>query len=244
MVRNLLRRHGARNISLFLLSCGAVFASIGLIWISTFKIPSLDAIEERKISQSTKIYDGTGKILLYDVYQKTKRTIVPFENISPYIKDATLSIEDKNFYTHKGVKPLSILRAFLINIASLSYSQGGSTITQQVVKNSILTGDKTPTRKLKELVIALKLERVLSKQDIFSMYLNEIPYGGSLYGVEEASQAFFGKKAPHFVMFVKDYLEKKYGIDVLEQGGLKVTTTLNYDLQTKAEVIAKKYALE
>lgn len=316
---NKLKKHGWRNLLIFLISCGAIFASIGLIWVSTFKIPSLEGINERKVSQSTKIYDGTGKILLYDVFQNTKRTIVPFENISIYIKDATLSIEDKDFYNHYGFKPTSFLRAVFVNLLTQSFSQGGSTITQQVVKNSLLTGDKSllggPARKLKELVLSLKIEKVLGKDEILGVYLNEIPYGGSLYGVEEASQAFFGKKAgevtiaeaaylasipkaptyyspygknkaqlddrknivlkemrrdgkiteneyqkaltenvtflpksntgikaPHFVMFVKDYLEKKYGTAVLEQGGLKVTTTLNYDLQVKAEAIAKKYA--
>ena len=315
MRKNWLAQHGTRNIIIFLLSCGVLLVAFLLIWVSTFQIPSLNAIEERKVSQSTKIYDNTGKILLYDVYQNTKRTIVPFDQISQHVKDATLSIEDKGFYSHHGVRPTSILRAMIVNTLSLHFTQGGSTITQQVVKNSILTGDKTPARKLKELVISLKLEKVLTKDQIFGMYLNEIPYGGTLYGVEEASQAFFGKpssdltiaesaylaslpqapsyyspygkhqselekrknvvlkemfsdkkiseeeyqaakkekvvflpkssrgiKAPHFVMFVKDYLENKYGIDVLEQGGLKVTTTLNYELQAKAEEIAKKYA--
>ena len=315
MQKRLLKRHGLRNILIFLFSCGVLSAGAVLIWVSTFQVPSLETIEARKISQSTKIYDNTGKVLLFDVYQNTKRTVVPFDEISQYIKEATLSIEDKEFYSHKGIKPMSILRAILVNTSSLSYSQGGSTITQQVVKNSILVGDKTITRKLKELVLSLKLEQILSKDRIFDMYLNEIPYGGSIYGVEEASQAFFGKKssevtvaeaaylaslpqapsyyspygqhkdklderknvvlkemlrdgkisdaeyqtaveekveflpksekgikAPHFVMFVKDYLEKKYGLDVLEQGGLRVTTTLNYDLQAKAEKIASQYA--
>lgn len=315
MRKNWLQQHGMRNIVIFLFSCGVLLVGILLIWVSTFQIPSLNTIEERKVSQSTKIYDNTGKILLYDVYKNTKRKIIPFDQISQHIKDATLSIEDKDFYTHHGVKPLSILRAMIVNILSLHFSQGGSTITQQVVKNSILTGDKTTTRKLKELVLSLKLEKTLSKEEIFSMYLNEISYGGTLYGVEEASGAFFGKtagdltvaesaylaslpqaptyyspygihrgelekrksvvlkemlrdgkitvaeyqnainekvaflpkssggiKAPHFVMFVVDYLQKKYGSDVLEQGGLKVTTTLNYDLQAKGEAIAKQYA--
>lgn len=315
MSKGLLKKHGFRNLVIFLLACGIFLAGIMLIWVSTFKIPSLDTIEARKVSQSTKIYDGTGKILLYDIYQNTNRTIVPFENISQNIKDATLSIEDKDFYNHGGIKISSMIRAIIVDILTLSFSQGASTITQQVVKNSILTGDKTPTRKLKELVLAIKIEKVLTKDVIFGMYLNEIPYGGSIYGVEEASQTFFattssavtiaeasylaalpqaptyyspygthkdkleerknvvlkemlsdkritqeeydlaikekvefapktgGKiKAPHFVMFVKDYLEKKYGTDVLEQGGLRVTTTLNYELQAKAEEIAKKYA--
>ncbi len=314
-------KHGLRNILLFFVSCGVLIVGITLIWVSTFKIPSIQAIEERKISLSTKIYDSTGKILLYDVFQDTKRTIVPLEEISKNVQEATLSIEDKDFYTHKGIKPLSILRAVLINIQSLfmnigsfSYGPGGSTVTQQVVKNSILTGDKTPARKLKELVLSLKLEKMLSKEDILSMYLNEIPYGGTLYGVEEASQAFFGKpskdvtlaeaaylaalpqapsfyspygknkarlderknlvlremledgkideetyntakaevveflprsstgiKAPHFVMYVIEQLEKKYGEEVIQQGGLRVITTLNYELQAKAEATAKKF---
>jgi len=317
MLRDLLKKHGLRNILIFAASCLILIAGLTLIWVSTFQIPSLDTIEARKVSQSTKIYDSTGTVLLYDVYQNAKRTVVPFDQISPYVKEATLSIEDKNFYSHHGVEPLSILRAILVDITHLSLAQGASTITQQVVKNSILTGDKTPTRKLKEIVLALKLERVMTKDQIFSMYLNEIPYGGNIYGVEEASQDFFGIdakdldlaqsayiaalpkapsyyspygpnkaaldarknlvlsemlrdgritqaqetqamaeqvtflpqqnnggiKAPHFVMFVLNYLENKYGVDALTDGGLKVTTTLNYDLQQKAEAIAKQYAL-
>lgn len=319
-IKTKLKSHTFRNLLIFLVSCGVILTSIGLIWVSTFKIPSLDSIKERKVSQSTKIYDSTGEILLYDVFQNTKRTIVPLEEISVYIKDATISIEDKDFYNHYGFKPTSFLRAVLVNLLTQSFSQGGSTITQQVVKNSLLTGDKSlfggPARKVKELVLSLKIEKILGKDDILSMYLNEIPYGGSIYGVEEASQAFFGKKAsevtiaeaaylaslpqapsyyspygknkvqlderkdvvlkemrrdgkiteeeyqkalaekveflpkssvgiraPHFVMFVKDYLENKYGKEVLEQGGLKVITTLNYSLQAKAEEIAKKYAI-
>lgn len=315
MIKRTLKKHGFRNIVVFIVSCGMVLVGFLLIWVSTFKIPSLDTIEERKVSQSTKIYDSTGKILLYDVFQNTKRTIVPIDEVSQYIKDATISIEDKDYYEHAGFKPTSFLRAVIVNTLSAEYSQGGSTITQQVVKNSILIGDKTITRKLKEIVLALKLNRTLSKDQVLSIYLNESPYGGSIYGVEEASQAFFattssavtlaqaaylasipqrpsylspygshkdvldqrknlvlkemledrkismeqynnavnekvefvpkggqGIKAPHFVMFIKDYLENKYGVDVLEKGGLKVTTTLNYDLQIKAEQIAKKYA--
>jgi 1A family penicillin-binding protein len=314
-IKHHINRHGARNLLLFLLSSVIILFSLLLIWVSTFRIPSLDTIEERKIGQSTKIYDSTGKILLYDVYQNAKRTAVPFEEISSYIKEAVVSIEDKDFYTHKGFKPTSFIRAVVVNTLSAEFAQGGSTITQQVVKNSILVGDKTITRKLKEIALSLKLERVISKDQILSMYLNENPYGGTVYGVEEASQVFFGKssrevtlaeaaylasipqrpsylspygfhkdeldnrknlvlkemledgkitgdeyesaknekvvfqpksnfgiKAPHFVMFVKEYLENKYGKDVIEQGGLRVTTTLNYDLQAKAEQIALKYA--
>ncbi len=199
-------KHGLRNVLVFVFSLGVILGGIMLIWVSTFKIPSLETIQERKVSQSTKIYDATGKILLYDVYQKRKSTAVPFENISQYVKDATVSIEDKTFYTNSGVRPLSILRAVLVDIATLSLAQGGSTITQQVVKNSILVGDKTATRKLKELVLALKLTKVVSKDEILSMYLNENPYGGTIYGVEEASQAFFSKSASDLSLAEAAYL--------------------------------------
>ncbi len=292
-----------------------IFISIFLLWISTFKLPTLDSFQERKVSQSTKIYDRTGEVLLYDVYQNIRRTVVPLDQISDHIKHASIAIEDKEFYTHHGVKPSSFIRAIFANLKTLQFSQGGSTITQQVVKNSLLTGEKSISRKIKEWVLAIKLEKILTKDEILAMYLNEIPYGGSIYGVEEASSAFFGKKskditiaeaaylaslpkapsyyspyknrtalderknvvleemknqgyinetefnqaknevvvfktqeesgikAPHFVMFVKDLLEKQYGKEVLEQGGLKVITTLDYKLQEMIEKEAKEYAL-
>jgi len=308
---------GWKNKLLFVISAGLIILGILFLWAATLRVPDLSDLATRKVVQSTKIYDRTGQILLYDMSQNVKRTIVPFEDISPYIKNAALAIEDKNFYTHGGVDPVSILRAIYIDITTLSSSQGGSTITQQVVKNSILTGDKTVTRKLKELILAIKLEKVLTKDQILNLYLNEISYGGSIYGVEEASENFFGKpakednlteaaylaamenaptfyspygpnrdklearknlvlremlnnkfitqdefdkstkeivtfkpkentggiKAPHFVFFVIDYLVKKYGEDVLDTGGLKVTTTLDYDIQSKAEVLAKQYGI-
>lgn len=307
---------GVRNIILGITSIGVIFLGLMIIWVSTFKIPTLDDFRERKTTQSTKIYDRTGEVLLYDIFQDQKRTIVTFDKISPYIKEATMAIEDQDFYTHNGIKPTAFLRAILVNLTSLSYSQGGSTITQQVIKKTVLSDDKTATRKIKEWILALRLEKMLSKDEIFELYLNEIPYGGNYYGVEEASHAYFGKKAldvtvaeaaylaalpqapsfyspygthkkdlddrknvvlsemkqmgyineeeytaakdevvvflpkeekgikaPHFVMFVKEYLVKKYGEEVLENGGLRVTTTINYELQKKAEEIALKYAL-
>lgn len=310
------KKVGMRNIMLVLAAIAVIFLGLMIIWVSTFKIPTLDSFKERKVTQSTKIYDRTGKVLLYDIFQNQKRTVVPFDQISPYIKEATMAIEDQDFYTHNGIKPKAFLRAILVNVTSLSYSQGGSTITQQVIKKTVLSDDKTPTRKIKEWILALRLEKLLTKDEIFELYLNEIPYGGNYYGVEEASQAYFGKKAsdvtiteaaylaalpqapsfyspygknkqalddrknvvlkemkqvgyitdeqyqaaknevvaflpkeekgikaPHFVMFVKEYLVKKYGEDVLENGGLRVTTTIDYPLQKKAEDIALKYAL-
>lgn len=311
------KKKSLKELFLWAIAIVCIIFGLMFIWIATMQIPNIDGFKDRKTTESTKIYDRTGKILLYDIFNEQKRTIIDFEQISPFIKEATIAIEDKDFYKHNGVKPKAFLRAMLVNLFSLSFKQGGSTITQQVVKKTILSDDKTPTRKIKEWVLALKIEKILSKDEVFSLYLNEIPYGKNIYGVEEASQTYFGKsakdvtlqeavylasipqapsfyspygkhldslekrknlvlqemfesgfitketyekeiattttflpkeekgiKAPHFVMYIKDYLEKKYGEDVLLTGGLRVTTTLDYELQKKAEEIAKKYATE
>lgn len=188
-------------LALFFVFCGGIF-----LWLSTIQIPDLNSFETRKVSQSTKIYDRTGKILLYDVHQDMKRTEIPFENISMNIKNAAVAIEDAEFYQHGGIKISSIIRAFFANIFSGKISQGGSTITQQVLKNSILTKDKTITRKLKEWVLSIQLEKVMTKDQILSLYLNEAPYGGSVYGIQEASQTYFGKDASDLTLAQAAYL--------------------------------------
>lgn len=311
------KSHRLRFLAFFLLSLVFIFGSLLILWTTTFKVPTLESIRERRVSESTKIYDSTGKILLFDTGGNIRRSIVPIDQISVNIKNATIAIEDKEFYEHRGIKPKAIIRAILVNIITLDWSQGGSTITQQVVKNSILTSKKDISRKLKEWVLAVKLEQMLSKDEILSMYLNEIPYGGNLYGVEEASNAFFGKpsndvtlaeaaylaalpkapsyyspygpnkemldkrkdlvlskmlengfvtedeynkaklekinfvgkgdqsiKAPHFVFYTLQYIKDKFGENILEQGGLRIITTLNYELQLMAEDITYDYALE
>lgn len=280
-------------------------------------MPSFDTFDARQVVQSTKIYDRTGEVLLFDLGSNLRRTVVPYGEISRNIKNAAVAIEDAEFYQHNGIKPKAIIRAILVNITKLGFSQGGSTITQQVVKNSLLTTEKKISRKLKEWVLALKLEKIASKEQILGLYLNESPYGGNLYGIEEASLAFFGKKAkdvtlaeaaylaalpnaptyyspygihrdkleerknfvldrmlelkfisedeykkareekvlfapqeeqsikaPHFVMFIRSYLEEKYGKEVVNNGGLKVITTLDYELQKTAEDIVSRNALE
>ncbi len=279
------------------------------------KIPDLNNFATRVVAQSTKIYDRTGTILLYDVNTDTKRTVVPLSEISPNLQKTTIAIEDSDFYSHFGVRPVAILRATIDNVLSGKASQGGSTITQQIVKNSLLTQDKTIARKIKELVLAIKLEKAMTKDQILEAYFNEISYGGTVYGAEEASQAFFGKpvievslaeaaymaaipqaptyyspygthreelnnrqrlvlqrmkdlgviseadystaikekvtflsknnagiRAPHFVMMVKDYLVQKYGEEAVSQNGLKVITTLDYDMQQKMEQVIAKFS--
>src|SRR3989338_7561385 len=190
LLKKRLMEAAALAAGLFLLGSGAT-----LLWLGNMEIPNLDTIGESRVSQSTKIFDRTGEILLYDIHKDVRRTVVPFDQISRNIKNATVAIEDASFYQHRGIEPKAILRAVFANLLNFGYSQGGSTITQQVVKNSILTNDKTITRKLKEWVLALKLEKTMSKEKILALYLNEIPYGGSIYGVEQASQSYFGKKA-------------------------------------------------
>lgn len=289
------------------------------VWSTTFNLPNLENFEERKVSQSTKIYDRTGEIILFDVHGEIKRTIIPLGKISPLAQQATIAVEDKNFYSHNGIQPLAIVRAILKNIidGDLLGGQGGSTITQQVIKNSLLTTEKKVSRKLKEWVLAPRLENILSKDEILEIYLNEVPYGGNVYGIQEASLRFFGKeakdlslaesaylaalpqaptyyspygnnvedleyrknfvldqmvitgvitkeesetakndevlfqkqeefgiKAPHFVMYVREILEEKYGKDIIEENGLKVTTSLDWELQQKAEEIVLEKALE
>ena len=142
-----------------------------------------------------KIFDRTGQILLYDVHGEEKRTVIPFEEIPKNIKNATIALEDDSFYRHYGFRPLSFVRAVVNNTLHGSYAQGGSTITQQVVKNTLLTGEKTITRKLKEIILALKLERKYPKDEILNLYLNQIPYGSGAYGIESAAQTFFAKPA-------------------------------------------------
>ena len=295
--------------------------SIGIISTVAFGIsvfatdlPDIRNVSERKIAQSTKIYDRTGETLLYDIHGEENRTIIPFEEIPQSIKNATIALEDDSFYNHMGVRPLSTLRAVLKNIVTGS-SEGGSTITQQLVKSVFLNPEKTIFRKVKEMAISLRLEKELTKDEILSLYLNQIPYGSGAYGIQSAAETFFGKKAkdltllesaylaslpnapsfyspygknkdklderarftlkrmneenfiskeeyetnlnghiqfappktqgiiaPHFVLEVREKLNTMFGEDTVESAGFKVITTLDADLQQKAEEVILKYA--
>lgn len=297
-------------VALFLFIVGGI-----IVWASLVPIPSIENFENRQVAQSTKIYDRTGNIVLYDVHGEEERTSVPLSQISPYIQDATISIEDDTFYQNAGVRPLSILRAAWADVTARGYAQGGSTITQQVVKNSLLTDDKTISRKIEEIILAIRLTKTYSKDQILNSYLNDSPYGGTIYGVQAASQYFFGVDAsdvdlaqaayiaalpqaptyyspygdnraaldarknlvlskmltlgyitkdeytqalneqvqfkpesdngilaPWFVFYIREYLEEKYGVDEVENGGLKVITTLDYDLEQQTQNIISQDA--
>jgi penicillin-binding protein 1C len=160
-------------------------------------LPNPEQFESRQVAQSTKIYDRTGEILLYEVYGEEKRTAVPFSEIPEHVKQATIAIEDKDFYTHSGFDVLSIINGAIIEplTGQRERARGGSTITQQLAKNAFLSPERTLIRKLKELVVASELEKRYSKDEILNLYLNQVPYGGNAYGIEAASKTFFGKSA-------------------------------------------------
>ncbi|MFA5933985.1 MAG: PBP1A family penicillin-binding protein [Candidatus Paceibacterota bacterium] len=310
------KKRTLKNLFFAIAGICILIGSVTLIWLSTIQMPDFKSFEDRKVIKSTKVYDRTGEILLYDFHQDIKRTPIPFSDMGAYIKNATVAIEDSKFYQHSGIRLTSFIRAVFANLTSGKFSQGGSTITQQIIKNTILSSEKTITRKLKEWILAIKLDQSLTKEEILTIYLNEAPYGGSKYGIYEAAHSFFGKepkdltlaesayiaalpkgpshyspygnyrddleerknlvlsrmkeinfiteqeynqakeenvvflpeektgiRAPHFVFFVKDYLDQKYGEDVVDSAGLKVITTLDYNLQKSAEETTLKYAL-
>lgn len=295
----------------------AFFLFIAGVFIYFAKdLPSPGKVSSRFVAESTKIYDRTGNHILYDIHGEEKRTQIPFEEMPDAIRYATIALEDQNFYAHYGIELTAILRAAAKDILGRGATQGGSTITQQFIKQSILTPEKTFSRKIKEAILSLELEQKFSKDEILGMYLNEIPYGSNAYGIEAATQTFFSKhareltldeaallaslpqaptryspngshtellksrqeyalsqmaklgyitqeqaeeakkvdvlakvkpsteniSAPHFVMYVKEYLEKKYGGQDVEQSGLKVYTTLDWDKQQIAEQAVREGA--
>ncbi len=308
------KRHIIRNLFFaFFGVCAIIFGALTL-WISTLQLPDFSSFDSRKQVNSTKVYDRTGTIVLYDLGSDVHRTTVAYTDMGSAIKNATVAIEDSNFYQNYGIELKSMTRALIADITHAGAVQGGSTITQQVIKQSLLSSDKTIVRKMKEIILSLKLEREYNKDEILGIYLNEIPYGGNVFGISEAAETFLGKKpadltlaeaaylaaipnapthyspygthkddldarknlvltrehdlkfitdaefaqakaekvvfktqepqgikAPHFVFFIKDYLEQKYGSEMVESGGLKVITTLNYDFQQAAEKAVTEY---
>jgi penicillin-binding protein 1A len=197
------------EIFVFLFSLGIVLGSVALIWISSFTLPDFTTIASRQLESTTKIYDRTGKVLLFAFREKIRRTPVPRESISANIVKATIAIEDDQFYQHSGISVRGIARAFYVNFTS-DKVQGGSTITQQVVKNALLTSDREGLagieRKIKEVILAIKLEQTMPKDQILLMYLNDNPYGGEIYGVEEASLYYFNKHAKDLNLTEAAYL--------------------------------------
>ncbi len=158
-------------------------------------LPTPGKIKHRYVSQSSQIYARDGKTQLYTISGDFKRTVITKDQMPKTIRQATVAIEDKDFYRHFGIDFKAITRAVLANLTNKKYSQGGSTITQQFVKNALLTNEKTLTRKIKELILSMEIEIMYNKEDILTMYLNEIPYGSNAYGVDAASQLYYNKHA-------------------------------------------------
>ncbi|MEY4744784.1 MAG: hypothetical protein RL272_729 [Candidatus Parcubacteria bacterium] len=179
----------------------ATVAAVGLFaWVSK-ELPDPNNINQRNIAETTKIYDRTGQHILYEIHGDQKRTIVDLSDMSDYVKKATISAEDRNFYSHSGFDVRGMIRGLFRNIFNRGGKlQSGSTITQQFIKKSVLSDEQTYTRKVKELILAIEIERRFTKDQILKLYLNEIPYGSVAYGIESASQTFFGKSAKELTL--------------------------------------------
>lgn len=187
---------------------GLIFLVIGIsiLWVAFTPIPALNSFDPQKVADSTKIYDRTGNTILYDLNHNMKRQVVPLSDISPNLQHATIAIEDAHFYEHGGVSFTGIARSFFVDLIRLNLSQGGSTLTQQVVKNTILTGKKSIIRKIQEWILAERFEQRYTKDQILEFYFNVTPYGGTLYGAEAASRAFFAKDAKDLDLAESAYL--------------------------------------
>ncbi len=289
----------------FLFVVGTLFTGILFAWYAK-DLPRPDKVV-RSDGLSTVVLDRNGE-KLYDIFEDQNRILVKWEDIPQSLKDATVAVEDKDFYKHQGLSRTGIIRA-IVNIFIFRNLQGGSTLTQQLVKNVLLTQERTLPRKIKEAILAIQIERKYTKDDILRMYLNEAPYGGTAVGVEAASEYYFqkpvrelslvesaiiagfpqspsryspfsgdpkayvgrsqqvlrrmredsyiseaqerqareelekvqftqgdqGLRAPHFVAFVREILNEKFGEKLVAAGGLTVTTTLDWKLQEKAQ---------
>lgn len=169
--------------------------SIGILAIYFFGTPSVQEIAHFPLHQSTRFFDRTGTTELYRLYDEENRLVIAHDAIPDTIRLATIASEDAHFYAHQGIDILAILRALIVDVTSGEIKQGGSTITQQLARSLYLTRERTLQRKIRELFLAVKIENHLSKDDILDFYLNTVPYGSNAYGIETASETFFGKKA-------------------------------------------------
>ncbi|MFA9262126.1 MAG: transglycosylase domain-containing protein [Undibacterium sp.] len=289
--------------------------TLGLV-VGGFSIYYFDAsdalnLDEHPLAETSVIYDRTGKEILYQIYGEENRRVIGHDDIPESVRLATVAAEDAHFFTHPGIDVLAIVRAAIVNVRNQGISQGASTITQQLARALFLSREKTWVRKVREIILAIKIEKSLSKEEILDLYLNTVPYGSNAYGIEAASQTFFGKpakdltldeatllsalpnaptlyspygksqkelvarkelilnkmrelefikpdtyesamatktlekiipierriQAPHFVFFVLEKLKKEYGLEELQTKGYNIYTTIDLDLQKKAEVI-------
>ena len=172
---------------------GLVFGIFAVFVYYAKDLPRPEKFTERALTESTKIYDRTGKTILYEIYGEEKRTWVSLDKIPEHLKKAVIATEDANFYHHFGVDFHGIIRAVLADLKIKKFTYGGSTIPQQLIRSTYLTLEKTAQRKIREIILTLELDRRYSKDQILEWYLNQIPFGRNAYGAEAASQAYFGK---------------------------------------------------
>lgn len=298
------------RLGILVIALGFVAATILIAWASK-DLPDPNKLTDRQIAQSTKIFDRTGEHLLYEIFADEKRTIVELDEISEYVVQGVIATEDTKFYEHHGIRPLSILRAIFKGLLPGNRIAGTSTLTQQLVKNAILTNERSITRKIKEAILSIRLEQKYTKDQILKIYFNEIPYGSTNYGIESAAQSYFGKsaseldlqesatlaglpkapstylnnpealktrrnfvlrrmfdegniteqekndaqampvtlsrnygdiKAPHFVLHVRQRLVEQFGESLVDSGGLRVITSLDWEAQQRAEAIVSEHA--
>jgi len=194
----IISKRGLKSIGWVFLA-GVLFV-VGVFIFFMKDLPDPSKINKRVVNESTKIYDRTGQHLLYEIHGEENRTVISIDQIPDVVKFATIALEDQDFYNHHGFDFRGILRAAVLDVLNRKIVGGGSTITQQFVKNSILTSEKRISRKIKELVLALEIEQKFTKEEILQMYLNEIPYGSNAYGIEAAAQTFFGKHASELTL--------------------------------------------
>lgn len=169
-----------------------LFASFFIFIGFTFSRYKLDVNKLTSINNGIKVYSATGTdTTLYN----TNRSICELETLPEYVPNAFISVEDKRFYEHNGYDLKRIIKAGLVNLATKSKSQGASTISQQLIKNALLSNEKTYARKIKEIVLSVKMEKQFCKEDILEMYLNTIYFGSNAYGIENASLTYFNKSA-------------------------------------------------
>jgi 1A family penicillin-binding protein len=198
--------HPLVRIFFILVGLGLITIGALILWIAFTPLPDVNTFIQQKSTASTKIYDRTGQTVLYDLNTDIKRDNISLASTSPNIQHATVAIEDSNFYHHGAVSFTAIVRSLIADILHGSFVEGGSTLTQQVVKNSLLTQKKSIIRKVHEWILAWKLEQHYTKDQVLELYLNSAPYGGNLYGVEAASRSYFGADASNLDLAQSAYL--------------------------------------
>lgn len=162
--------------------------------VSFRNLPDVRVLQNYVPTETTHIYDIKG-VPLASLHDEANREVVSLNEISPHLKRAVIAIEDSNFFDHKGINPTGIVRALVANLERGSTVEGGSTLTMQLVKNLFLSPNRTMSRKAAEAVMAIRLEQILSKDEILELYLNQVYWGHNLYGVETASRSYFNKSA-------------------------------------------------